>query len=65
MMKISVIIPNYNNENTIKKCVKSIYSQKRDIEIMVIDDFSKDKSIHAIKKNFPAVKLVYNKKNKG
>lgn len=65
MMKISVIIPNYNNENTIKKCVKSIYSQKRDIEIMVIDDFSKDKSIYTIKKNFPAVNLVCNKKNKG
>ena len=64
-MKLSVIIPNYNNENTIKKCVKSIYSQKRDIEIMVIDDFSNDNSISEIKKNFPAVKLVCNKKNKG
>ena len=32
---------------------------------MVIDDFSKDKSIYKIKKNFPAVKIIYNKKNKG
>ena len=65
MMKISVIIPNYNNENTIKKCVKSIYSQKRDIEIIVIDDYSEDKSINTIKKNFPEVRLICNKKNKG
>ena len=64
-MKISVIIPNYNNENTIKKCIESIYFQKKNVEIIVIDDCSDDKSIDAIRKNFPAVKVIYNKKNKG
>jgi len=65
MMKISVIIPNYNNENTLKKCIKSIYSQKRDIEIIVIDDCSGDKSINTIRRNFPEVKVICNKKNRG
>jgi len=65
MMKISVIIPNYNNENTVKKCIKSIYSQKRNIEIIVVDDFSNDKSIDMIKKDFPEVKVICSKKNKG
>jgi len=64
-MKISVVIPNYNNENTIKKCVKSIYSQKRDIEIIVVDDCSTDKSVSIIKKNFPKVRVICNKKNMG
>lgn len=65
MMKISVIIPNYNNENTLKKCIKSIYSQKKNIEIIVVDDCSDDKSIITIKSNFPEVKVICNKKNKG
>ena len=64
-MRISVIIPNYNNENTIKKGIKSIYSQKRNIEIIVVDDFSNDKSIDMIKKDFPEVNVIHNKKNKG
>ena len=65
MMKISVVIPNYNNENTLKKCIESIYLQRKNLEIVVVDDCSEDKSIDAIRKNFPEVKLVCNKKNKG
>ncbi len=64
-MKISVIIPNYNNKNTIKKCIESIYFQKRNVEIIVVDDFSNDNSINTIKKNFPKVRVICNKKNKG
>ena len=65
MMKISVIIPNYNNENIIKKCIESIYFQKNNGEIIVVDDCSEDKSINTIKRNFPKVKVICNKKNKG
>ena len=64
-MKISVIIPNYNNENIIKKCIESIYFQKNNGEIIVVDDCSEDKSINTIKRNFPKVKVICNKKNKG
>jgi len=65
MMRISVIIPNYNSEDTIKKCIKSIYSTKENMEIIVVDDFSNDKSIDIIKKNFPKVKVICSQKNKG
>ncbi len=44
-MKYSVIIPVYNSEKTIKRCVESITSQKRtDVEIIIIDDGSTDMS---------------------
>ena len=44
-MKYSVIIPIYNSEKTIKRCIESITSQKRsDVEIIVIDDGSTDMS---------------------
>lgn len=42
---ISVIIPTLNNEQTIENCLKSIKKQTyRNVEIIVIDEFSKDKT---------------------
>lgn len=44
-MKYSVIIPVYNSEKTIKRCIESITLQNRqDVEIIVINDGSTDKS---------------------
>ena len=48
--KISVIIPVYNTEEYILRCLNSIASQSfRDYEIIIIDDGSKDKSSDIIK----------------
>ncbi|MBQ4645322.1 MAG: glycosyltransferase family 2 protein [Clostridia bacterium] len=42
-MKYSVIIPVYNSEKTIKRCIDSIASRERtDVEIIVINDGSTD-----------------------
>lgn len=44
-VKYSVIIPVYNAEKTIERCLQSLLSQKRnDVEIIVINDGSTDKS---------------------
>lgn len=44
-VKYSVIIPVYNAEKTIERCLQSLFSQKRkDVEIIVINDGSTDKS---------------------
>lgn len=44
-MKYSVIIPAYNSEKTIKRCIESITLQNRpDVEIIVINDGSTDKT---------------------
>ena len=68
---ISVIIPTYNSENTIKKAINSIFIQsiKNFIEIIVIDDNSSDNTIKVIeemkfKKNF-GLKLIANENNMG
>ena len=44
--KIGIIIPNYNYEHTIEKCLDSIFNQTyRNFEIIFIDDMSTDNSV--------------------
>ncbi|MGR3741274.1 glycosyltransferase family 2 protein [Companilactobacillus sp. DQM5] len=44
-IKVSIIIPTYNNEETIRRAVKSCQSQTyKDIEIIVVDNGSIDKT---------------------
>lgn len=66
---LSVIIPNYNNELTIKNTIDSILnSTYKDIEIIIVDDCSTDKSVEIIRNyygNNPLVKLYINNKNEG
>lgn len=49
MLKISVIIPVYNVEKYIKKCILSVVDQSyKNFEILIIDDGSTDNSIKMI-----------------
>lgn len=44
--KIAIIIPNYNYEHTIKKCLQSILDQTyKNYQIIFVDDVSTDKSV--------------------
>jgi glycosyltransferase involved in cell wall biosynthesis len=44
-VKLSIIIPVYNSEKYIEKCLKSIFKQShQDFEVIVVDGYSKDKS---------------------
>ena len=52
MAKISIIVPIYNAEKNIEKCLNSINRQKTlesEIEIILINDGSKDKSDEIVK----------------
>ncbi|MDM1039133.1 glycosyltransferase family 2 protein [Myroides odoratimimus] len=50
-MKISVVIPCYNSEETILKCLKSVLNQSyKPSEIIVVDDGSIDKTEDEIRK---------------
>jgi glycosyltransferase involved in cell wall biosynthesis/predicted glycoside hydrolase/deacetylase ChbG (UPF0249 family) len=50
--KVSVIIPVYNGELLIERCLESIYTQKGnfELEVIVIDDGSIDNSIDVVKR---------------
>jgi len=48
-MKLSIIIPVYNSEKTLQRCVNSILQQSfRDFELLLIDDGSTDNSARMI-----------------
>ena len=60
--KIGIIIPNYNYEHTIEKCLNSILEQTyKNYEVIFIDDMSTDKSVEIAYKYhdkfFPKVNL--------
>lgn len=67
--KISIISPIYNREKFISRLIQSVYNQKfQDIEIIFVDDNSKDNSVKLIEKYKKAdkrIKLIKNKKNRG
>ena len=45
MFKVSVIVPVYNSEKYIDRCVKSLINQTyRELQIILVDDFSTDKT---------------------
>lgn len=61
-MTISVVVPAYNSEKTIKKCLDSLFSQSfnKPYEVVVVDDGSKDKTAEIVKE-YPKVKYVFQK----
>ena len=67
-IKISIIVPVYNSEKYISKCIESIInSSLKELEILVIDDGSKDNSLSILKmyeEKDSRVK-VYTQKNSG
>lgn len=67
IMDLSVIIVSYNVKAYLDQCLKSVIraSKNIDVEIIVVDNFSKDDSVEHIKTNFPSVHLIQNKSNLG
>lgn len=66
-MDLSVIIVNFNTAFLLKECLNSIVENREDLnlEILVVDNNSKDQSVEMIKKDFPQVKLIANSENFG
>lgn len=66
-MDLSIVIVSWNTKDLLRKCLQSIYQYKNNIqlEIFVVDNNSQDGSVDMVAKEFPEVKLIANKENKG
>lgn len=73
MPKVSVVVPIYNVEKYIERCVRSLFEQTiSDIEYIFVDDCTPDNSISILNnvlKDYPnrenQVKIVHHPQNKG
>lgn len=66
-LDLSIVIVSWNVADFLKKCLESIYKNQGDLklEVIVVDNGSKDNTINMIKKYFPQVILIANDKNLG
>lgn len=71
MMKLSIIVPVYNVEQYVRKCILSIINQDDDlfktIELVIVNDGTKDKSVEQIEdlvEKYDNIILI-NQKNAG
>lgn len=69
IIKISVIIPIFNREKYIEKCLENVCMQTlKEIEIICVDDCSTDRTMSVLKKcriNDKRIKIISMKKNSG
>lgn len=65
-MNASVVVPLYNNELYIERCITSILNQTyKDFELIIIDDGSTDNSLQICKKYESEKVHIFTKKNGG
>ncbi|KJR40273.1 Glycosyl transferase, family 2 domain protein, partial [Candidatus Magnetoovum chiemensis] len=63
---VDIIIVNYNGINFLDTCLKSLFNTAySNFHVIVVDNGSTDGSKELLKKNYPSVELISNKKNLG
>ncbi len=62
-LRISVVIPTFNRCHTLERALDSVFKQSfKPYEIIVVDNGSADGTVSMITKNYPSVKLLFEKK---
>lgn len=66
-MNISIIIVNWNTKDLLRDCLDSIYKTVDPLthEIIVVDNASSDGSMAMLAAEYPQVKIIANKENRG
>ncbi len=66
-MKLSVVIPVYNEIKTLDEILRRVQTVRLEKEIILVDDASTDGSREALRKveSFPGIKVCYQDKNQG
>ncbi len=65
MLKIAVVILNWNGEALLERYLPSVIEHSDGADIYLADNASKDGSVAFVKENYPAVKIIQNESNGG
>ncbi len=67
-MKLSVVMPCYNEKATIREIVALVLAQPFDIELLIVDDYSKDGTrdiLAELAKQYPQIRVFLQERNQG
>jgi len=63
---LSIVIVNYMSRDYLRSCLDSIFSGDMEgVEIIVVDNGSKDRSVEMVRENFPSVNVIEQETNVG
>jgi len=66
MMRVAVIIPNFNGKDLLRRCLKSLSSQTfADFETTLVDNASTDDSVLFVKASYPRTRIIQLPENVG
>lgn len=66
MLKVGIVIVNYNGEAYQNECMRSLYKMEmQDFEVVVVDSASSDNSIKKLREEFPQVHIIEMEENVG
>ena len=66
MVKVSIVIPNYNGERFLKDCLESLKRQSfEEMEVIMVDNASDDGSIDTARKLYPDIRILELSENTG
>ena len=66
LKKVTAIIVNWNDKDVIIDCIQSLLEQDRNqIDIIISDNGSEDGSVDSLRRRFPSIKIIENRKNLG
>lgn len=65
LMKISIIIPNFNGKKLLEENLPKVLNACKGSEVIVVDDASTDGSIAMLSNKFPQVELIHKPFNSG
>lgn len=66
-MEISIIVVSYNTKDLLLDCLSSVFDTIKEpsFEVWVVDNNSTDGTVGAVRKQYPAVKIIANEENLG
>jgi GT2 family glycosyltransferase len=67
MVDLSVVVVSWNVRDLLRQCLHSVQASlpPGGVELIVVDNGSTDGSVDTLRREFPAVKLIANERNKG